>query len=422
MGIAGKLSGNSPPVWASALVLSLFGAYGANADSSGSPGGISIQLSSEAVVLNNSQRQAMGLLYGPPDGSLGVVSTGTGYMFFGAARSAPTCRGTPNTQGTYRLGGTLGQLNASYGCSALIQPGSDPNGYSFDKDYAGGGPVLPVTSASGQHGLLHLYHGEWHGGTCKSSSCFYSSLGMALSIDGGASFTRLGEIIQPYPTRASVIASNRNLEISSGTLVIADDKGQHIANPASFDPARIYLYVFYSDQDPGNATSPCSRASCLALARARLSEVVSAAFSGNTAAFPGLFQKFYQGAFTQAGTSHDPDAAVASGHYTAVIADLGFFPSVIYDSAIGQFLIAYMKGHDAIVVRSASNLLNWSAPIDSAGISQTGYQFFYPTLVGEGGDPATGGSKPWLFYIKATDWPHWSTATYVSRNLSISIQ
>ena len=129
----------------------------------------SIQLGPEMTVLTLAQRQALGFQFGPPDGYLGVHEQKGTYSFFVPAQSDANCS-TPNTQGTYRLGGDLAQFTSAYGCAAVLENGADPNGYSFDRDYSGGGPVRAV-SHHVQHGLLMVYHGEWHpGGTCTISS------------------------------------------------------------------------------------------------------------------------------------------------------------------------------------------------------------------------------------------------------------
>jgi hypothetical protein len=88
----------------------------------------SLQLGQENPLLTTAQRASFGLQYGPPDGTLGVLLSSGTYMFFAASRSFSTCTGTPLIEGTYRLGGTLSAITAPYGCSALIQPGADPNG------------------------------------------------------------------------------------------------------------------------------------------------------------------------------------------------------------------------------------------------------------------------------------------------------
>ncbi len=383
-----------------------------------------VQADAPSPLLAAAQRTAFGFLYGPPDGTVGVLLNNGMYSFFMAARSSTACAATPSTQGTYRLGGSLDGFTEPYGCTAQLTTGNDPNGYTFDQNYAGGGPVLPVTGAGGAAGVLHVYHGEVHGGSCSTSGfCTYSSLGMAVSKDGGATFNKLGEIVQPYLTRPAVLGNNLNLDVGGGTLVVADGKGQHIANLATADPADTYLYVFYSDRDPAAATSTaCNQTPCLAVARAPLATVVADAFAGTTAAFPTLFKKFYNGAFTEPATSGDPSAVLNSGHYTAIIGVPGSFPSVLYDAATQQYLIAYTTGNNAIAMQHGSSLLAWSGPIASAAITDGTNTILYPTLVGEGNDPTTGNGHPLLLYLDATAWPSWPSATLVRRHLTLTYQ
>ena len=313
-------------------------------------------------------------------------------------------------------------ITSSYGCTALLQPGGDPNGYTFDINYAGGGPVLPVTSSSGQAGVLHVYHGEFHGGVCGTGTCTYASLGMALSKDGGATFQKLGEIVQPYATRSTQINAGTYTQLGGGTLILADANGNHIPNVAAADPSSVYLYVFYYDADP-SAASPCDVGQCLALARAQLSAVLNAAFAGNTAAFPTLFTKYYNNGWTQPGTSGDPNAATNSGHYTPVIAATGAFPSVLYDSTTQQYLIAYAAAnHTSITMQHGSSLLSWSGPISTGVLTDGTNALLYPTLVGEGSDPTTSSGEPWLFYLDATTWPDWTAATIMNRRVQLSLQ
>ena len=386
------------------------------------PGVFALQLLPANPLLTAAQRTALGFKYGPPDGTLGVLLNNGTYSFFAAAYGGPSCSGTPGVQGTYRLGGTFTAITGAYGCTALLRDGGDPNGYTFDIDYAGGGPVLPVTSSSGQAGVLHIYHGEFHGGTCGMGTCTYASLGMALSTDGGASFQKLGEIVQPYATRNAQINEGKFTEIGGGTLVLADANGNHIANLIGAAPSSVYLYVFYYDEDP-TAAPPCGNGPCLAVARAQLSAVLTAAFAGNTDAFPKLFSKYFNNGWTEPGTSGDPNAATNAGHFTPVVAAPGAFPSVIYDDVTQQYLLAYAaSNHTSITLQHGSNLLSWSGPISTGVITDGTNSVLYPTLVGEGNDPSTSSGQPWLFYLDATAWPDWTTATIVNRRVQLSLQ
>ncbi len=406
------------------LLVSSCSSAGTTSPPPATPGTFSLQLQPPSPVLSVAQRTSLGFTDGPPDGTLGVLLTNGTYSFYGAALSNSTCAGTPGKLGTYRLGGTLTAITAPYGCTALIQPGGDPNGYTFDTNYAGGGPVLPVASATGQAGVLHIYHGEFHGGTCGTgtSTCTYASLGMALSKDGGATFQKLGEIVQAYATRNTQINAGTYTQLGGGTLILADSNGNHIANVTAADPSTVYLYVFFYDADPSNA-SPCDVGQCLAVARAQLSQVLSAAFAGNTAAFPTLFTKYYAGGWTQPATSRDPNAATNAGHYTPVIAATGAFPSIVYDSATQQYLLAYAAAnHTSISLQHGSSLLSWSGLITTGTITDGTNALLYPTLVGEGSDPSTSSGNPWLFYLDATTWPDWQAATIVNRRMQLSLQ
>ena len=395
---------------------------------SSSTGAYTLSLGAETTVLDTATRTADGFAFGPPDGTIGALSQGSGkYMFFMSANSSAACAGSPSTEGTYRMGGTLSNFTPSYGCSAVIRKESqgnpDPNGWTFDRDYAGGGPVLTLTSGS-KTGILHVYHGEYHTGTCSSgNTCFFSALGAAFSTDGGATFQKMGEIVQPYVTRAYVFGVSEDIDVGGGTLLLADGDGKYVANAGSADPTTIYLYVFYADLDLSVITSPCNKRPCLAVARARLSDVITAAFAGNTAAFPSLFKKLHNGAFTEPATSNEPNAASNSGHYTPVVADFGSFPSVIYDTVTQSYVMAYEQDNDSVVMRHGSNLLSWSS-VDVAGsFTNAPNGEIYTTLLGESGDPTVSKGNPILFYVKATvPWPNWPASSLVERTVHLSLQ
>jgi hypothetical protein len=94
---------------------------------------LTVQLGPENTVLTASQRATLGFEFGPPDGTLGVLLNGGAYVFFAAARSTAACTGTPSAQGTYRLGGSLREITAAYGCAqsfslaAALTPTATPS-------------------------------------------------------------------------------------------------------------------------------------------------------------------------------------------------------------------------------------------------------------------------------------------------------
>ncbi len=332
-------------------------------------------------------------------------------------------------EGTFRMGGTLSSFSANYGCTAVVRRASggqpDPNGWTFDRDYAGGGPVLTLTSGS-RTGVLHVYHGEYHSGTCAHGDpCFYSALGAAFSTDGGNTFQKMGEIVQPYVTRAYAFGVPEDIDVGGGTLLLADANGNYVSDVTSADPSTIYLYVFYADLDPALTDATCSKRQCLAVARAKLSDVITAAFSNNTAAFPTLFTKYYNGGFTQPATSGEPNAANNSGHYTPVVADYASFPSVIYDTVTQNYVMAYGQHNDSVVMRHGPNLLSWSSADAAGSFSNAPNVELYPTLIGETGNPTVANGNPILFYVKDSALPgpdFWPDASLVERTVHLSLQ
>ncbi len=400
----------------------------------------SIQLGPETGVLTLVDREALGFAFGPPDGYLGVQRQGNAYTFFVPAKSGANCS-TPTIQGTYRLGGDLTHLTDAYGCSVSLTDGAEgnvePNGYTFDRDYSGGGPVAEI-SLGGQPAILLVYHGEWHPGpTCNSVPWFYGSLGLAVSTDGGTSFQSLGEIIQPYPTRAQGLGTAtdcHNVHVGYGTLVLADEHGDPlpIGDRAKMSPG--YYYVFYTDSDPTLTAPPCAGGVyCIAVARASRSEVIAAVAAGNTAAFPKLFKKYYCQSpagpcgFSEPGTGQDPENAVNSGHYTPLVPVVADQPTVLFDRAIQQFLMVYQSAFQ-LAMQASPNLLHWSGtPLPNGTIDGSPNVLGYATLVGEGPNPAIGGLDPYLFYLNAVPpFPDWRApgapgTNYVSRQIHISI-
>jgi hypothetical protein len=412
----------------SAIVLSVGLLLMAGAGRAQSPApSVSIRLGPAQTVLSLALRQALGFAFGPPDGYLGVERRNDRYSFFVSAKSNTDCA-TPQTQGSYRLGGDLAEFNDYYGCAAVLEIGGAPDGYSFDRDYAGGGPITEFAD-HGRQTLLLVYHGEWHPGPdCNSVPWFYSSLGMAVSWNGGAHFASLGEIIQPHPTRAQGLgtpAKCDNAHVGSGTLVVADGDGNPLPPAALSDPARGYYYVFYTDSDP-TLSPPCrAPAFCVAVARASRPAVIAAAAAGDTAVFPSLFRKYHQGGFTEPATGRDPNDAVNSGHYTPLIGHPTGQPTVLYDRRINAFLMAYESG-GILYMQATANLLHWSGkPLPGGTAEEANRQIGYPTLVGEGADPDIGGSTPYLFYLSSVaPFPHWNVTgtNYVSRQVRITLR
>jgi len=396
-----------------------------------------LQVGTENTILTLAQRQALGFFYGPSDGSLGArwVPKTNLYEFF---VSGAVGTSSQSVQGTFRLAGDLSDFNALISTTPSLTEGGDPNGSIFDRDYAGGGTYFPIEQIEiegPKKGILLIYHGEYHPGPdCNNVPWFYAGLGLALSTDEGKTFQPLGQIVQPTMniTQWQNLPTCRNVGIGYGTLVLGDDKGGPL-DPAKARSNEGYLYVFYEEMDPPSQQYPNGLAHS-AVARAKRADVITAAFSGNTQAFPTLFQKYDNGTYTPA-TGNDPTLQTSAGASSALQPPTATQMSVLYDRTIHQFLMAYVLfpniSSATLWLQISPNLFQWpgtcptgqscswtaEVPLDSSS-SLLGY----PSLIGEGHDPLIGQGAPVLFYTSAYQWfPDWASANtlYVSRQIQI---
>lgn len=416
--------------WMAALALSIavtmiFISCGTGAGSGSGSGGITGSVGAENVLLTSAQMLTDGFSYGPIDGTLGAIYNAGTYTLFGSGYKT-----TGGTQGAFAFTGSLTSITGS-NLTPLIAVGGDPNSYDFDKNYSGGGPVIPLYNGLISVGYLMAYHGEYWCTTangCSNSNSgggspnFYSGLGLAYSANG-TTFTKMGQVVQPYPTRASIFVANTNLEVGGGAMMIGDVNGNYIPNFATLaNKASAYIYIFFSDRDLTNTVSPCSTGvHCVGVARASYNSVVNAATGNHPNLFPTLFQKYYQGSFAQAATSSGNDQTTNSGDYTAVVADSSpLYPSVVYVSNISEFLMTYSTGNNQINFVTGTNLLSWSGNITPMQINQSGWTMLEPSLIGESTDPLTSNGSPYVYYVKANNWiaQNWRSANYVMRQVT----
>jgi len=369
-----------------------------------------------------------GFQWGPSDGPFGAIPQGNGtYTFYGTGGSSPKCAGSPSVNGVFTFTGTLDHIAGSNGCTRLFGPGSGPAGWTFDKDYAGGGQVTKFVSG-GKTGYLMTFHGEYHwinhaetDGLCSKVPCFYSGLGLAVSIDNGKTFQDVGETIQPIQPLSALVGGPLNYGSGYGSLVVADATGKHLDNPPP-DPTSAYFYLFFTDWAP-DLPGVCAYGRCMGVARAKYSDVVTAALSGDPHQVATVFHK-YDGAspdpWTQPATSNTPDMSGISGKFAPLYTDQNGGDNVIYDSASNLYLTVIQGYHEGLWIRASSDLLHWSEPIGY--YSETGRDLWYPNLVGETGDPTIGGSAPRLYFSSfPTDgFPDWPTAAFESVTVTLS--
>ncbi len=384
----------------------------------------------------HTQLAGYGFSFGPSDGQFGAIpSSGITYTFYGSAGSTALCSRSPSVNGEFTFIGSLNQVTAS-NCTRLFGPGDGPAGWIFDRDYAGGGQVVSFTSGT-TNGWLIPFHGEYHwinsatadgkcfviGSTGSEVPCFYGAIGLAVSIDDGKTFQVVGQIFQPSQPISVFTSGGKNMPVGYGSLVVADVNGNHLDNPPA-DPNTAYFYLFYTDLLPG-LPGVCSTNACIGVARALYSDLVAAALSGDPDQIATVFHK-YDGAspdpWTQPATSDTSDETGTAGSYAPLWTDEpGSQPEVLCDSVFDVYLAVYQSSGGIVKVRASSDPINWSEPIGTP-YSEAGRSLYYPTLMGETGDPTIGGQMPRVYFssFPTGSFPNYATSVFESVSLSLS--
>jgi len=385
-----------------------------------------------ATFATHSQLAGYGYSFGPSDGQFGAIPGGGGnYTFYGSAGSGATCAGTPSLNGEYTFTGTLTQVTGS-SCTRLFGPGTGPAGWVFDSNYAGGGQVVRFASGA-DSGWFIPFHAEYHwvnpttatgwcyvtGNSGGQVPCFYGGIGLAVSTDGAATFRIVGPIFQPSEPLSVFKGGGTNMGAGYGSLIVADSNGRHLANPPA-NPAGAYFYLFFTDQLPG-LPGICATRACIGVERAPYAAVVTAALSGDPHQVATVFHKWDGTSFAQAATSNTPDLSGTAGSYAPLFTDdAGGVPEVLYDSAVAAYLVVYQSGV-GVAVRASSDLIHWSSPIGTP-YTESGRQLFYPTLMGETGDPTIGGPTPRVYFTSfpIDSFPKWNLSVFETVPLTVS--
>ncbi|HTT69044.1 MAG TPA: hypothetical protein VMF70_13545 [Gemmatimonadales bacterium] len=425
-----------------ALGLSLLAAAaaGCGGEGSGSGGGptgpvipaVVGTFGTASTFATHAQLAGYGYSYGPSDGQFGAIRGNAGtYTFYGSAGSGTACAGTPSLTGEYTFTGTLTQVTGS-SCTRLFGPGSGPAGWVFDSNYAAGGPVVrfAVGADSGWfipfHAEIHWVNPSTSDGLCYVNGtsggevpCFYGGLGLAVSTDGGVTFRVVGQVFQPSEALSVFKGGGTNMSVGYGSLLVADSSGKHLPNPPA-DPSSAYFYLFFTDRLAA-APGACTGRSCVGVERARYDAVVAAALSGDPHQVATAFRKYDGTSWTAPATSDTPGDTGTAGAYAPLFTDeTGALPEVMYDSAVGAYLLVY-QSNGGIAVRASSDLVHWSGSIATA-YSEPGRQLYFPTLMGETGDPTIGGPQPRVYFTSfPTDsFPKYATSVFESVPLSVS--
>jgi hypothetical protein len=329
----------------------------------------SITVSSVETVMTATQRSNAGI-GGFPDGVMGMfLHNGKNYVFAANAFNA-------GTQGI-----TSVDLNSFATNLQMITTTTQiPLGGSgaFDQNYAGVGTVYYDAT---DNIVIGMYHGEyWYGG-----GPFYAGLGLAVSHDLGVTWTKLGQVISPQTARTG----NCQVDVGSGTMVPHPDG---------------YFYTYYADEATG-----CTGFN-LAVARAKISDVIAAAVNG---ALPSgnLWLKYFNGAFTEPGVTDRNNPAAGGGAFTTLFNTSGnaWFPSVAFDSSLGQYVMAYLAGWTGVALRFSTDGITWSSAtqvVNGGTDPSGGNAIFYPTVVNtSGGDPNILGAQFHVYFVNPfIDW------------------
>ena len=340
------------------------------------------------TVMSAAQRLRAGLTTWP-DTALGVaLINGTNYVFAANAWPNGTLGFISSDLNSPGLGLRRSGSSKKFGGRHQIAQGK---GRAFDRDYAGGGTVY-YDASSGI--LIHMYHGEyWY--RAGTAIPFYAGLGLAFSTDMGATWHKLGEVISPQAVRTG----NCNPDVGSGTLV----------------PVGGYLYAYYTD-----IGTRCATTDEPALARASISSVIAAARSGKpfTSGAGNLFQKYYDGSFTEPGVMDLANPGHGGGAFSSLwTAGSDGWPSSItvsYDSYRQQYVAAYVggwkSGSSGLYLRFSADGIIWGEPTEVVKDSAA----FYPTLLNtNGGDPNALGARFYLYYV--SPFPNFSSSLALDR-------
>jgi len=412
------------------LVLSCYFSATSEAQAAATVPDISYVFGSPVTFATHTELVGYGFSFGPSDGQFGAIPAGgASYTFYGTAGSTRSCAGTPNVKGAFTFAGTLDHVTGSNGCRRLFGHGDGPAGWVFDADYAGGGQIVRF-EGGGKKGWLMPFHGEvwWQNPAtpdhkCNNVNCFYSSLGLAASTDDGKTFKVVGQILQPSQPMSVFTGGGKNMAVGYGSLVVADANGKHLDNPPA-DPRRAYFYLFYTDLLPG-LPGVCANAICMGAARAPYADVIAAALSSDPHKAAKVFHK-YDGAspnpWTQPATSDTPDLSGTAGKYAPLWTDEPGGAEVIYDSSFDVYLAVYQSSA-GIKLRSSSDLIHWSGPI-GAPYHEAGRTLYYPTLMGETGDPTIAGPAPRVYFSSflTGSFPDYATSVFESVSCTLSTQ
>lgn len=308
----------------------------------------------EAQVLVSANERAELGLHTWPDGNIGVIKSNEEYIFYGTNGGLLS-----KTSGT--LANPIEEIHYT---ARPIQ------NLKEIYNYAGGGPVFEFNET-----LFMLYHAEFHPN--NDFQQFYSTIGLAYSLDNGEQFFDLGKIIQS------------TYRLNNQKPIVAEMAG------APFVIDNDYLYVFFRDTMDTNLQNN------LAVARCALYELSEAIFTDSTPAF----YKYFNGSFLEPGISGK------STPLEFLNANIRWF-DIGFDTKRNEYLIVLID--DTLIGQNlymmwSKNMINWGPRIN---LTYQRGEIFYPTLIGLSDNPKISNGEWWIYFTFSAigAWSRWQDA------------
>lgn len=303
-----------------------------------------------------------------PDTPIGVVKVGGKYSFFASDGVFRT-----NYNGHVISGSatkTEGTLENPVSGGIVAEANIAPTPYvlkhgAFKRyDYLGGGPVYRVGDGSIYSGaLIMVTHAEIKTPEAKPRPGFYSSLGLAVSTNNGASWKYLGEVIRP----------NKPYSRDGAAYDIGDP-------PLTVTPDKKFFRIYFQDWLASGANEEAI--THLSVAQAPVQAVLQAAFGPNPHA--ATFYKYYQSGWTElglGGRSTDIDPNVRGGSER----------QVFFNTALDEYILI-VGGGPIITFAESKDGLNWSKYVPIKNFVKSNFRN-YIDAVGLGSNPSLLGNS-----------------------------
>jgi hypothetical protein len=326
------------------------------------------RVGAERTIIPAKERLTAGL-YTWPDGPIGIVPSGSERVFY-----APNRGDIARTTGT--LDDPIRQVStgtAVKGASALEDVG-----------YAAGGPIY-----RGGGAMLMFVHLERYPSD-RPQDGTYASIGLARSSDEGQTWELLGEIFsqnltydryRDEPGRCGTDAGGKQFGVANTSF------GQYVVRR---EEGSDYFYIYGADTQapPAEESVPCEVN--LAVARAPVDEVVSAALEGEVS----QWRKYHEGGW------EEPGLGGRSTNIWPGPRRLSF--DVSYNRHLDRYILAMVRpisqSRFVLDLAASADGITWSPP--QPAFASEG-EIYAPTIVGLEADPRVSGQSFRVYYVNS---------------------